>query len=456
FMDLGGGATLFRRTCQRFQRARLQPPVVLIPAAQTGHVREELRNLGLLGRARIVAEPQPRGTAVSALAAALLIAEQDPRGLMLLTPSDHVVADKAAFLSAVVAAVPAARAGHVALFGIEPTRAEAEYGYIGVDPARRDSDPPWPVTHFVEKPPREAAANLVESGEYFWNVGLVLSRADILLTAARHLAPNLLNNTRRAIATARRDGIIVRPAVPPWQAAGPASLERAFVERMEGLRCVPLNCGWEDLGSWPALYRRLPHNEKGNAVVGESLLEEVRDSLVWNAGGPLLAMAGLRDVVAVSTPDAVLLCDMERADAAVRFARRLSRAGRPEALTPSTISSPWGNVRNIERGEGYFLRLLTLRPEVTLALPTNRRRDELWVVLDGKVHAELGEEPPRLLTAGESIVVPRGLTRRLENVGTDEARVLEVQLDARIPSVSAGQGRESEAPPTPGRLRSGG
>ena len=407
----------------------MRPPMVLASASADHLVREELRGEGLLGRARLVLEPQPLGTAAAAAMAALIAMETRPDVILLIMPADQHMDRPDAFINAVEKSLPAARDRNIVLFGIKPQEPESQYGYIEL--AQEPDETPGPVARFIEKPDREKAAELIKSGKALWNAGIVLVRADALLQALRAYAPQILAIARHALSLARRDGIGIRLAPVPVHGFRPASLDRAVLEKAKNLQCMAVDCGWHDIGSWSTLRKAERRDARGNVLYGDVEIHGVFDSIVWNHGGPLLAVAGLQNIVAVSTPDAVLLSHGERPEDVALLARKLAAQRRAQAFRPALITRPWGTETILGEGPGFIIKQLIIRPGASLSLQTHRFRSETWMVAQGKVRATIGEEIMTLLP-GHTAHIPPQVRHRLENYTSHPAIVIELQLGERL------------------------
>ncbi len=429
FIPFRGRLSPFRQTCRRLRGHVMRPPMVIASSSADHLVREDLRAEGLLGRARLILEPFLLGTAAAVATAALVVAETQPDSILLILPADHRMAHPEAFLTAVQKAVPAASEKSIILFGVPPEEAETQFGYIEIE--KQSLDAPTEVVRFIEKPDHETAVELAKAGKAFWNAGIVLARADALLQALRSHAPHVLAIARQALSMARRDGIGIRLA--PLQIHGfrPLSFDRAVLEKTANLRCMVVDCGWRDIGSWTTLRKAEKADTDGNVLHGDVEVHGVFDSIVWNHGGPLLAVAGLQNIVAVSTPDAVLLTHGERPEDVALLARKIAAQRRAQAFRPSLITRPWGTETIMGEGLGYIIKQLIIRPGASLSLQTHRFRSETWMVAQGKVRATIGEEV-LYLPAGHTVHIPKQVRHRLENPTSHAAIVIELQLGERL------------------------
>jgi mannose-1-phosphate guanylyltransferase/mannose-1-phosphate guanylyltransferase/mannose-6-phosphate isomerase len=224
--------------------------------------------------------------------------------MLLVMPSDHVIADPAAFLAAVRTAAPIAQEGWLVTFGIRPDRPETGYGYIRR--GRAIADGVFEAEAFVEKPDRDTAARFLAEGKYDWNGGIFLFRADTLLAALGAHAADILAGVEASLGQAKREGGRVRPDPAAFARVRAQSIDHAVMEKADRIAVVPVQMGWSDLGSWDALYEIGEPDGDGNVAAGEVLALDTRNSLL-KSGGPLIVAIGVEDLIVIATADAVLV-----------------------------------------------------------------------------------------------------------------------------------------------------
>ena len=310
-LPLLGQRSLFEQTLDRFGE-HFARPIIVASQVQEADLRD------LLGEeATIVLEPCKRDSA-AAIALAALVADEDE--LMLVCPSDHHIADVAAFHTAIGIAREAAEAGSIVTFGIEPDRPATGVGYIEAEQGegvRR-------VARFVEKPPAERAQARLDAGGHYWNAGIFLASAATWRAELGRHAPAILTAAGEALAGAERDGAVVRVAEAAFAASPAKSIDYAVMEHSDRVSVVPVSMGWSDIGSWQALVEASDKDEAGNALAADVLAIDCRDTLV-RSNGPKVAAIGVEGLVIVATPEAVLVMKPEEAqrvrEAADWFAR---------------------------------------------------------------------------------------------------------------------------------------
>jgi len=419
FLPLVGEHSMLQATWLRVAAVASRDPIIVANEAHRFVAAEQLHNLGVQPQA-ILLEPIGRNTAPAIALAALEAMADGSDPLLLILPSDHVIADQAAFHGAVNAATQAAQDGKLVTFGIVPTGPETGYGYIlasGADTVR-------PVERFVEKPDLATAQGYVDSGDYFWNSGMFLIRASRYLTELERFRPQMAAACRRAFAGAVRDADFTRLDVEAFQAIQGDSIDYAVMENTSDAVVLPLDAGWNDVGSWSALRDVSPRDADGNATRGDVITMDCRNS--YAHGQRLIAMIGLDNVIVVETDDAVLVADAAQVQQVKDVVARLKAEGRPEASWHRKVYRPWGAYDSIDQGERFQVKRITVKPGGTLSLQMHHHRAEHWIVVSGTAEVTRGDEV-LLLTENQSTYIPLGVTHRLRNPGKLPLELIEVQ-----------------------------
>jgi mannose-1-phosphate guanylyltransferase/mannose-1-phosphate guanylyltransferase/mannose-6-phosphate isomerase len=407
---------------------RFAAPTVICHEEHRFLVAEELRTAGRrTGRddGRIVLEPAGRNTAPAAAAAAVDLADRDPDALLLLLPSDHAIADPAAFRAAVARAEAAAAAGWLVTFGMTPTRPETGYGYIRRGAALDGAAAAYRVSAFVEKPDRPTAEGYLADGGYLWNSGMFLMPVRTLLDELARLRPDVLAAARGAVDQARADLDFLRLDAEAFAAAPSASIDTAVMERTDRAAVLPAEMGWSDVGSWASLWEIADKDGDGNAVSGDVVARDARNCLL-RSEDRLLAAIGVADLVVVAQDDAVLVVPRARAHEVGALAQRLEADGRREAAVHSRVYRPWGSYQGIDLGPRFQVKRLTVSPGSRLSLQSHRHRAEHWVVVAG-VAEVTRDDAVFHLYPDQSTYIPLGAVHRLANPGSAPLHVIEVQ-----------------------------
>jgi mannose-1-phosphate guanylyltransferase/mannose-6-phosphate isomerase len=395
-------------------------------------VGRQLRAIGATGP--VIVEPVGRNTAPAIAVAAHRLLERDPEAVMAVLPADHVVANPEAFLRCLSRAEEVARQGFLVTIGLMPRRPETGYGYIkrgapvpsaGPEAGGRGALDVFRVEQFVEKPDRKTAEQYVAQGDYLWNGGMFIWRADVILDEIQAHAPALAQAAAE-IATALRAGADEGRVKELYDRIEPVSIDYAVMERTARAAVIPVEMGWSDVGSWAALDDVAEKDERDNVISGRVLDVDSERSILY-AQDRLVATIGLRDMIVVDTPDATLVCRKDRAQDVRRVVEALEQQRAQEHVVHRTVRRPWGTYTVLEEGEGYKIKRIVVNPASRLSLQSHRRRSEHWVVVAGTARVTCGD---RVYDVGtnESTFIPQQTKHRLENADPAIAlQIIEVQ-----------------------------
>ena len=424
-LRLLGDDSLLQQTVRRVaDPSRFAPPLLVANEEHRFIVAEQLREAGARSRALLL-EPVGRNTAPAACIAALMLAESEPQGLMLLLPSDHIIGDEAAFAVAIDQAEAAARAGSLVTFGITPERPETGYGYIRRGAPVDGIASVFRVAEFVEKPALGVAENFVASGEYFWNGGIFLFPAALFLDELEGMRPDIVRACRAALAGARRDDDFIRLDRAAFESCPADSIDYAVMEHTSRAAVVPVGMAWSDVGSWDALWEISDKDAAGNAIAGNVIAEDTRNCYLRSEAG-LVAAIGIEDLVVVATSDALMLAPRDRTQEVRRLVARLAAERREEADALPTVHRPWGTYRSLHNGHRVQVKHITVKPGGRLSLQMHHHRAEHWIVVQGTAKIRRGDEE-MMLTEDQSTYIPLGTAHRLENPGKIPLHLIEVQ-----------------------------
>ena len=387
-------------------------------------VDDQLQQIGIKPQA-ILLEPTARNTGPAIAAAALWLLARDPDALMLVQPSDHVIASPADFHRAVMRGVAAAQDGRLVTFGIKPVRPDTGYGYIQSGEQLAGGDGVFTVDRFVEKPDRETAQRFIDSGTFFWNSGIFLLSARAYLGELSRINPAMLEACERAVRDGQEDLAFFRLSAEPFGAAPSLSIDHAVMEHTSRAAVVPVDMAWSDVGSWLALRDIATADGDGNVVQGDVLAERMTNSYI-RSEGRLVAAVGLDNIVVVATDDAVLVADADSAAEVSGIVAKLRGQNRSESQQHVTCHRPWGHYRSVDAGDRFQVKRITVKPGAKLSLQMHYHRAEHWVVVHGTAIVQRGEER-MLVRENESVYIPIGTEHRLENPGKLPLQLIEVQ-----------------------------
>ncbi len=424
FLPLIDANTLLQNTLLRVQNiAAIEAPLVICNEEHRFMVAEQLRTLGIAPTATIL-EPSGRNTAPAVAVAALQTMAEGADPVLLVLPADHLIADVEKFQRTVEQAVPYAEAGKLITFGIVPTLPATGYGYIKAGKPWTD-DSVYSVERFVEKPDAATAQTYLNSGAYYWNSGMFMFRASVVLEELEHLAPDIFNACRKAQQSGRADLDFLRLDKAAFEACPSDSIDYAVMEKTANALVVPLDVGWSDIGAWSALWTVKKRDADGNVVAGDVLTVATRNSYI-RSENRLVATVGVDNLVVVETADALLVAHKERVQEVKDIVGRLKLSRREEWRSHRKVYRPWGTYDSVDIAGRFQVKRITVNPGARLSLQMHHHRAEHWTVVSGTARVTKGDKV-FLLTENQSTYIPVGTPHRLENPGKIPLELIEVQ-----------------------------
>jgi mannose-1-phosphate guanylyltransferase/mannose-6-phosphate isomerase len=421
--------TMLQETAIRTADPLFASPLVIGGEDHRFHIAEQLAQIGVEPW-RIMLEPCRRNTAPALAAAALLLVARDPKAIMFVQPSDHLIADVAALRQAVLRAAPAAALGHLVTFGIAPTRPETGYGYIEADGRIEGIEGVHKLKRFVEKPDQPTAETYFRSGGFHWNSGIFLLPAAEYLAELDRLHPEIVRACAGAIGAGQDDDRFFHLDEKAFSSSPGISIDYAVMEHTDRAAVMPSEFGWNDIGSWHALMDAQPRDDDGNVLHGDVIAEDVSGSYI-RTEGPLVAALGLSDIVVIATEDAILVTSADRCADVGHMVDALSKNNRTESTHHRRVYRPWGFYQTVDFGDRFQVKRIMVKPGAQLSLQMHYHRAEHWIVVSGTARITCGEET-KLLRENESTYISQGTTHRLENPGRLPLHLIEVQSGAYL------------------------
>lgn len=425
FMRLADGQTLAAATVQRALGAGAQAETLTVTARDHYFLTRDIyRDAAPDAEHHFLLEPVGRNTAAAIAAAALWVRDRHgDEARLLVLPADHLVRDRAAFEAAVAQADQLAADGWLVCLGVKPTHAETGFGYIRAGQAINGNG--QQIEAFVEKPDSETAQRYFESGRYLWNAGMFVFRADVILAALREQAPDILGAVEATWDETDREGEPTELDADRFAEVRSDSIDFAVMERAPRRAVVPMACGWSDIGSWQAISELYETDGSGNQVQGHAVLVDCRNTFVQGEKR-LIAAVGVEDLVIVDTPDAVLVARRGRAQEVKSVVEELTRLNHESAVYHSTVHRPWGSFTVLEDGDDCKVKRLVVKRGGILSLQRHEHRSEHWTVVSGTATVRVGDEEWDL-GANQTVQIPAGSLHRLENRGSEDVHIIEVQ-----------------------------
>ena len=426
FLPLVGDRSTYQETLLRVQNPMFGPPIVITGPNFHFFARRQAEDIGV--EATVVIEPLRRDSAPAIAAATAVARQRDPDAVVLALAADHIILDLPNFHAACFAGREAADAGRIVTFGIKPTEPKTSYGYILPGDAIGKNGV-HTVKSFVEKPDAATAARYVRDG-YLWNSGNFLFRADVLLSELARLEPAMAEAIEAAVAKATTDLGFLRLQPDNFARSPLKSIDYAVMEKTDRAAVVAGDFRWSDIGSWDALFDIMPHDAAGNVVQGPAVAMDTTGCVV-HSDGHLVTTIGVKDLVIVSTSDALMVVPRSRSQDVRELVTKLKAANRREATDHKRAHRPWGYYESIDMGERFQVKRIVVIPGGKLSLQKHRHRAEHWVVVRGTAEVTIGDTI-QTVHENESVYIPIGSVHRLANQGRIPLELIEVQTGSYL------------------------
>ncbi len=421
FLPLVSENTMIQETLLRLKGlSGLDAPIAVCNEDHRFMMAEQLREINAKPSA-IILEPIGKNTAPAVALAALSANSEDD--VLLVLPADHVVSDHAAFHKVVNEAKQLAEQDMLVTFGIVAREPETGYGYIKAGEAFQGNA--FKVAAFVEKPDLETAQKYIDSGEYYWNSGMFAFKAGRFLRELEKFNPQMLEICRKALKQAKNDLDFVRLDKDIFLKCPSDSIDYAVMEKTDSAVVIPLSAGWNDVGSWSALWDVTAKDEFGNAIKGDVLTVDTSNSFI-HSSNKLVSVIGLQNLVVIETDDAVMIASKDKVQDVKNIVDQLKSLNRSEATVHRKVYRPWGYYDLVDTGDRHQTKRIVVKPGAKLSVQKHHHRAEHWVIVKGSAFVSKNGES-FLVTENESIYIPLGVIHSLENPGVIPLEMVEVQ-----------------------------
>lgn len=427
FLSLVSDSSMIQDTVSRLSGLSVDSPIVVCNEGHRFVVAEQLAKIGI-EKPSILLEPAARNTAPAIVAACLHAMARDKDAVVAVLPADHCIKNTDAFTAAMEKAVNVAQKGSLVTFGVIPTFAATGYGYINITEGSSDGNS-LAIERFVEKPDAETASGYLksyrENGDFFWNSGMFVFRAETLISEMNEFEPEIVANTKKSMENAVVDLDFIRLENDSFSLNKSISIDYAVMERTRKGRVVPLDAGWSDVGSWSSLWDVLGKDEDGNVFRGNVVSDNVKNSFVYGKNR-VVAAVGVENVVVVDTKDALLVADRTHAEDVKKIVDSLKEKGVPCATESNVGYRPWGVYETIEFGSRFRVKHITVKPGQKLSVQMHYHRAEHWIVVSGTAKVRNGDKE-FILSENQSTFIPLGTVHAIENPGKMPLEFIEVQ-----------------------------
>ena len=423
YLPLAGDNTMLQETILRLSGLdNLTDPIIVCNADHRFIVAEQCLQIGIK-LPTILLEPFGRNTAPAIAAAAMQSLKNSENSTLLVLSADHVIKDVEAFHKAVNLASQQAQSGRLVTFGIVPTDANTNYGYIKL--SKENSNGAYKVEEFVEKPDLKTAEFYLEQGSYLWNSGMFMFQARTFIDELTIHAPNIVKSVNNAVNNALQDLDFIRLDKKAFESSQSNSIDYALMEKSNNVVIVLLDAEWNDIGAWSALYDIGTKDNQGNVIKGDVITQDTTNTYI-NADHHMVAAIGVDNLIIIDTPDATFIATQDKAQEVKNIVEFLQTSGRSEGTAHRKVYRPWGWYDSIESGEYFQVKRLHVKPGTKLSLQMHHKRAEHWVVVSGTATVTNGEQTFSL-NKGESTFIPLGVTHALANQTNEPLEIIEVQ-----------------------------
>lgn len=412
FVKLFADKSLFQLTVQR-NSTLCDEQFIVSNAEQYFLALDQLSEMDKISKHYLL-EPIGRNTAPAIALACLAL---DPEEIVLVTPSDHLIKDQAAYDSVVSRASELAQQNYLVTFGITPSFPETGFGYIesnGED-----------AISFKEKPDLKTATKYLNNGNYYWNSGMFCFKAGVFLSELEKYSPQIYTLSKTALANAACDGAI-RIKHEDMLAIPEDSIDYAVMEKSDCVKVVASDIGWSDVGSFDALYDELSKDESGNTVSNQHISIDSKNNLILSEGRTV-AMIDIEDMIVVDTGDALLISRKGSSQKVKNVVAELKNRNTELHNIHLTAYRPWGSYTVLEATPGYKIKRIVVQPGKRLSLQKHFHRNEHWIVVSGTATVTVGNQI-QTLRQNESTYIKMGEAHRLANDGKIPVVLIEAQV----------------------------
>ncbi len=428
YLPLAEEQTMLQATLQRLKGLEnLADPIVICNVEHRFLAAEQLQQIGIKNPT-ILLEPMGKNTAPAIAVVAHYIKLNGERSggggdLLLILSADHVIQDISAFHQAIKIASEQAVNGKLVAFGIVPTHPYTGYGYIKTGGVPHDSVAT--IEKFKEKPSQSIAQQYLEEGNYFWNSGMFLFQSDQLLKELAVHTEGIVETTLQSVQNATKDLDFIWLESEAFAATTSDSIDYAIMEKTDQAVVVTLEAGWNDIGSWSALYEIGNKDQNNNVITGDVISTKTINSYI-KADHHMVVTIGVDNLIVVDTPDATLIATKDKVQQVKRVVEQLQQKGRCEEQLHRKVYRPWGWYDSIDKGGRFQVKRICVNSGASLSLQKHSYRAEHWIVVTGTAKITNGDKI-ELLSENQSTYIPIGVLHRLENIGKFPLEMIEVQ-----------------------------
>ncbi|MBO8230559.1 mannose-1-phosphate guanylyltransferase/mannose-6-phosphate isomerase [Prochlorococcus marinus str. MU1404] len=428
FLSLSSNSnkSLLQLTQERIKNIKgIQQPILICNEEHRFLVAEQMREIDI-NPMSILLEPFGRNTCPAITLAALKAIEVTENPILLILSSDHIIEDDEKFKQVIEAGLNYVEKDKLVTFGIVPTSPETGYGYIKSTESKTDLIAIGSkIESFVEKPNLEKAKEFIKDKRYTWNSGMFLFKAETIIKEIKHYSPEIFNHCSNALKDELFDLDFQRLNKEDFSKCPNISIDFAVMEKTNLGVVLPLNAGWNDIGSWDSVWEISKKDKYENVIEGNVLAKDTRNSYL-RSDKRLLAAIGIEDIIVVETSDAILVASKSKSQEVKEIVAKLKDQKIPEGQEHKKIYRPWGFYESIVEDSRWKVKLINVIPGEKLSLQLHHHRSEHWIVVKGTAKVEV-DKSEMILNENQSTYIPLGSKHRLSNPGEVPLLLIEVQ-----------------------------
>ncbi len=416
FLHLDKGRSLFRQSLDRVVPLVPRDHIYIVTSSLYRDIIRAEASFFKVPDANLIFEPKPKNTAPAIAFAVKIILDrcQDEDARVAVMPCDHLIKNTKRFSSLLKSAFAHCQ-DRLIIFGIPPHRPATGYGYIKASGAKGIL---CKVLKFCEKPDLKTAKIFLKNGHYFWNSGIFVGSVGQFSTSIKVCLPLLY---KQLFSSKTKD------AIAGWDRIQPISFDYGVLEKTKNIGMIYAHgLGWSDLGSWQAWDELQEKDRYGNLFLADVIDIDGRDLTVLGHNR-LIATIGLKGLVVVDTPDAILIADKKRSEEVKKIVEVLKKGKREEHYAHTTVKRPWGSYTVLNTGSRFKVKLVEVEPHKALSLQYHKKRTEHWVVTEGTAKIVKGSKS-YFLYENQSTFIPKNRVHRIVNPTDSVLKIIEVQV----------------------------
>lgn len=417
FLPILGKKTMLQQTVERVSAIGIDSIIVICNQEHRFLAAEQMKEID--SPCQIILEPQGKNTAPAIALAALYC---DKESMLLVLPSDHYIKDIDSFKESYENGLTLAKENKLVTFGINPTSPHTGYGYIKKGKNYKQG---FIIDSFFEKPSSIDALKYKDSGDFLWNSGMFLFKAEKYLNELKKYQKDIFNCCKASLKNSLVDLDFIRIDEEVFSSCRSESIDCAVMEQTDAASVVPMNAGWSDVGSWASLFSVSQKDENGNVKKGDVLTQNTQNSLIYS-DSKLVGTFGVDNLIIIVLKDVVLVADKDLSEEIKVITTELKAQSRPELDLHREVYRPWGKYDSVDYGDSFQVKRITVKPGEKLSVQKHHHRSEHWVIVSGSAIVTRDKETFSM-SKNESIYIPLGSIHSLENPGTENLELIEVQ-----------------------------